>query len=100
MIIVPSHFAWIWLVYGAAVIPTVMALPTCTTWLSQHVISSQQGQALGNNQALLVLGESSSAAIGGLIAAIMIPLSIIIMGIILLITGIMVIGMKRLPTLS
>jgi hypothetical protein len=64
------------------------------------MISSQQGQALGNNQALLVLGESSSAAIGGLIAAIMIPLPIIIMGIILLITGIMVIGMKHLPTLS
>jgi len=45
---------------------------------------------LGNNQALLVLGEASSAAIGGLIAAMMIPLPVIVMGVILLITAAMV----------
>jgi predicted MFS family arabinose efflux permease len=67
-----------------------MALPTCTTWLSQHVSSNEQGQVLGNNQALLVLGESSSAAIGGLIAAIKISLPIIVMGVILLMTGIII----------
>ncbi len=95
MIIVPAHFSWIWLRYGLAVIPTVMALPTCTTWLSQHVEADEQGQVLGNNQALLVLGESSSAAIGGLIAAVMVPLPIFIMGAILLIAGVMVKGLSR-----
>lgn len=50
-----------------------MALPTCTTWLSQHAEPKEQGQVMGNNQSLLVLGEASSAAIGGLIAAIRIP---------------------------
>jgi DHA1 family tetracycline resistance protein-like MFS transporter len=90
LIVVPQHFFWIWFIYGAAVIPTVMALPTCTSWLSHHVPTDEQGQALGNNQALLVLGESSSAAIGGLIAAISIPLPIILIGIILCITGIVI----------
>lgn len=87
LMVVPQHFNWIWLTYGLAVIPTVMALPTCTTWLSQHASSYEQGQVLGNNQALLVLGESSSAAAGGLIAAISTPLPLVTMGIILLITG-------------
>ncbi len=90
MIIIPKHFSWIWLVYGLAVIPTVMALPTCTAWLSHHVTAKEQGQALGNNQALLVLGEASSAAMGGIIAAINISLPILLMGIILLIAGIIV----------
>ncbi len=87
-IVLPNHFKWIWILYGLAVIPTVMALPTCTTWLSDQVPAENQGQVLGNNQALLVLGEASSAAIGGLIAAIFIPLPVVMMGIILLITGI------------
>lgn len=89
-ITVPHHFNWIWLTYGVSVIPSIMALPTCTIWLSDQVTSSEQGQVLGNNQALLVLGESTSAAIGGLIAAIWIPLPLIVMGLILLITGIIV----------
>lgn len=90
VVIIPNHFNWIWLTYGLAVIPTVMALPTCTTWLSEQVSAKEQGQVLGNNQALLVLGESSSAAIGGLIAAIYVPLPIIVMGVILLGAGVMI----------
>jgi predicted MFS family arabinose efflux permease len=88
-VIIPRHFHWIWLTFGLAVIPTVMALPTCTTWLSQKAHDNEQGQVLGNNQALLVLGESSSAAIGGAIAAIFIPLPVAMIGIILLFTAVM-----------
>ncbi len=90
LIIFPCQFNWIWVTYGIAVIPTVMALPTCTTWLSERASQDEQGQVLGNNQALLVLGEASSAAIGGLIAAIWIPLPIVILGMILLVTGMFV----------
>lgn len=91
IVVLPDHFNWIWLTYGLAVIPTVMALPTCTTWLSQQVSSHEQGQVLGNNQALLVLGEATSAAIGGGIAALLIPLPVVVMGVILFITAGMVI---------
>ncbi len=87
LIIIPTHFNWIWLTYGLAVIPTVMALPTCTTLLSEAADANEQGQVLGNNQALLVLGEATSAAVGGIIAGIWIPLPTIIMGLILLITS-------------
>lgn len=94
LIIVPTDFHWIWLTFGIAVIPTVMALPTCTAWLSQHAAADEQGQVLGNNQALLVLGESTSAAFGGLIASLWIPLPVIFMAAILLMVGMMVIWMK------
>ena len=97
MIVLPTHFNWIWLTFGVAVIPTVMALPVCTTWLSEHVKSEEQGQVLGNNQALLVLGESTSAAIGGVIAAVLIPLPVIVMGVILLISGMVVVKISPLP---
>ena len=89
-IVIPQQFHWIWLTYGLAVIPTVMALTTCTTWLSNQVAANQQGQVLGNNQALLVLGEASSAAIGGAVAAISIPLPVMMMGAILLVSAVLV----------
>lgn len=92
LIPIPHNFYWIWVTYGAAVLPTVMALPTCTTWLSHHALANEQGQVLGNNQALLVLGEASSAALGGLIAAINVTLPVFVMGIILLIVGIAVLS--------
>lgn len=74
----------------ALTITLFIPMPTCTSFLSQQAEPQNQGQVLGNNQALLVLGESSSAAIGGAIAAIFIPLPIITMGVILLITGLLV----------
>lgn len=90
LIIVPTKFNWIWVTYGLAVIPTIMSLTVCTTWLSNQVKYNEQGQVLGNNQALLVMGEASSAAAGGLIAAISVPLPIILTAIILLFSSFMV----------
>jgi MFS family permease len=89
-IIIPKNFSWIWLTYGLAVMPTVMALATATTWISNLADTKKQGQVLANNQSLLVLGEASSAGIGGLIAAVNISLPVIIMGAILLIAGFMI----------
>jgi predicted MFS family arabinose efflux permease len=89
-IIIPHKFHWIWLTYGIAVMPTVMLLTTCTSWLSSKVSANQQGQVLGNNQALLVLGEATSAALGGVIAAINISLPIVLMGVVLLICAALV----------
>lgn len=95
LIVVPAHLHAIWFTFGAAVIPTIMALPLCTTWLSEKVSPQQQGQVLGNNQALLVLGESTSAAAGGLIAALFIPLPIMVNGIILMLAGLWVLHYAR-----
>ena len=95
LIVLPSHLIWMSVVWSVFLIIAIMTLLTCTSWLSHHADISEQGQVLGNNQALLVLGESSSAAIGGLIAAILIPLPIILMGVILFITGLFVLNHKN-----
>ncbi len=94
-IVIPATFHWIWFTFGLTGILTVMALPTCTSWLSEQAPPEEQGQVLGNNQALLVLGEATSAALGGLIAAISISLPIILMGVILLLTSIIVKSIKN-----
>lgn len=94
LVVLPSSLLWMAALWSVSLIVAIMTLPTCTSWLSHHAEASEQGQVLGNNQALLVLGESSSAAIGGLIAAILIPLPIVVMGVILLITGLFVLKAK------
>jgi len=89
VIVIPDSFSWIWLTYGIAVMPTVMLLTVCTTLLSNQASIEEQGQVLGNNQALLVLGECLSASIGGLISAIMIQLPVVVMGLLLLLANFM-----------
>jgi DHA1 family tetracycline resistance protein-like MFS transporter len=86
-IIIPKTFSWIWLTFGLAALPTVIALTASTTWLSHHADTDEQGQVLGNNQALLVLAEASSSAVGGAIAAVHVSLPIIIMGTLLLLSA-------------
>lgn len=95
LVVMPTQFHWIWLTYGLAAIPTVMALTTATTWLSNQASHAIQGQVLGNNQALLVLGEASSAAIGELIAGFHPTLPTISMGIILLLTTFFILIKKQ-----
>ena len=84
LIVLPENFSSIWITYGFAVIPTVMTLAISTSWLSGHANSADQGQVMGNNQALLVLGEASSAVVGGFLSAMNTALPIIMMGVILL----------------
>jgi len=94
LLVAYQQIIWFWILFGLAVIPTVMILPTCTTWLSQQASNTEQGTVLGNNQALLVLGEATAAALGGFLAAIALPLPLILMGVILLSLAILVLNYK------
>jgi hypothetical protein len=59
----------------------------CPTVLSNAVSAEQQGRVMGNNQALQVGAESLSAAIGGVLAGILIPLPLVAFGILLIGAG-------------
>ncbi len=83
-IVIPHQFHWIWLSAGLAVIPTVIAISVCTTWISNAASRENQGKVLGNNQALLVLAESTSAVAGGMLAAFITWLPIVVSGVILI----------------
>ena len=87
LMVIPHAFKFIWLTYGLAVIPTVIILAVSTAWLSQQATQAEQGQALGNNQSLMVLGEASSAAFGGTLAAVSVTLPAVLMGVLLLIVA-------------
>jgi hypothetical protein len=59
-----------------------ICLPACATMLSTSIGEADQGRVMGNNQALQVGAESLSGLLGGLLAAIMVKLSLVVLGIV------------------
>ncbi len=67
-----------------------IGLANCTALLSSMVDENNQGRVLGNNQALQVGGEAISGMLGGLIAAVSISLSLIVMGVVAIVAALFV----------
>jgi MFS family permease len=78
-IVGPSSVNALWVTLFLTSAGLALALPSSATMLSLAASPSEQGRVMGNNQALLVAAESSSAFIGGLLAAIAINLSLIVL---------------------
>ena len=88
-ITVPSQISSIWLTAGLTTLTGTMALAACPTILSNAVSMDRQGRVLGNNQALQVGAELLSALIGGGLAAIAIPLPLVVFGVFLIFCGLL-----------
>ncbi len=86
-ITVPSQIGSIWITGGLTTMMGTIALAACPTILSNAVSLERQGRVMGNNQAIQVGAESLSAMIGGALAAVTIPLPLIVFGIFLIICG-------------
>jgi hypothetical protein len=85
----PAQLGSIWITAGLTTLIGTLALAACPTMLSNLVSSERQGRVMGNNQALQVGAESLSAAIGGALAAIVIPLPLVAFGILLIAVGLL-----------
>jgi hypothetical protein len=83
----PAQLGSIWITGGLTILIGTIALAACPTVLSNAVAAERQGRVMGNNQALQVGAESLSAAIGGALAGILIPLPLIAFGILLIGAG-------------
>ncbi len=83
-IIVPSSESALWFTLFFAGLFLAICLPTCTSILSLAVGEDEQGQVLGNNQSLQVGAESLSGLVAGFLAAMFIPLPMIVLAIIAL----------------
>ena len=83
----PAQLGSIWITGGLTTLIGTLALAACPTVLSNAVSAERQGRVMGNNQALQVGAESLSAAIGGALAGIVIPLPLIAFGILLIAAG-------------
>ncbi len=93
-IVIPKSEISYWFTAGPAAFITVMAVAGCGAYLSTLVSSARQGRVLGNNLALQVGAESISAALGGFIAAILIPLPLIVYGALAVVGGLLLITFK------
>ena len=72
-----------------------MTVAGCGAYLSTLVSAERQGRVLGNNLALQVGAESLGALVGGFLAAMLIPLPLIVYGVITILGGLLFITYKK-----
>jgi len=74
----PMDALWVTLFFTSAAL--ALCLPSCATLLSNAATNEEQGRVMGNNQAMQVGAEALSGIVGGLLAAIFVKLSLIVLG--------------------
>ncbi len=80
VVVVPRPLKALWVTLFLASAALALCLPSCATLLSAAAGNADQGRVMGNNQALQVGAEALSGVIGGLLAAIFVKLSLIVLG--------------------
>ncbi|HTY55109.1 MAG TPA: MFS transporter [Candidatus Binataceae bacterium] len=80
IVIVPHAQSAAWVTLFLAALALAICLPSCATMLSVSATESEQGRVMGNNQALQVGAEALSGLIGGLLASVVVKLSLVVLG--------------------
>jgi len=80
VIVLPRTVNALWVTLFLASAALAPGLPSYATLLSTSANQDEQGQVMGNNQSVLVGAEALSGLIGGLLAAIMVKLSLVGLG--------------------
>jgi DHA1 family tetracycline resistance protein-like MFS transporter len=94
-IVIPRPEMLVWITTPSAVLIIVLSLSSTGSYLSTLVSPDRQGRVLGNNLALQVGAESLSAALGGVLAAMLIPLPLLTYGLVAVLGGLLLITYKR-----
>src|SRR6202161_2772353 len=76
----PRQSLWVTLFLTSAAL--AICLPACAAVLSKGTSEAEQGRVMGNNQALQVGAEALSGLVGGLAAALFVPLPLILLGLV------------------
>jgi MFS family permease len=95
-VIVPRPLNSLWVTLFLSSMALALCLPSCATLLSLAAGGPDQGRVMGNNQALQVGAESLSGLLGGLLAAVMVKLSLIVLGAIAIIGALLL--LRTTPT--
>jgi MFS family permease len=74
----PAAALWVTLFLTSGAL--ALCLPSCATLLSRAAVEAEQGRVMGNNQALQVGAEALSGFLGGLAAALMVELPLVLLG--------------------
>lgn len=96
-IVLPASPSSLWLTAGPTSLVVTVTLSACAALLSNAASTDRQGQVMGNNQALQVGAEAIGAALGGALAAVLVPLPLVIYGALLILGGLMLVPAR--PTL-
>jgi DHA1 family tetracycline resistance protein-like MFS transporter len=80
MIVVPlpGILNLLWVTLGLTALGLSVCMPSCATMISLAVGDEEQGRVMGNNQSLQTGAEAVSGLAGGLLAAVMIQLPLLI----------------------
>jgi len=95
IIVIPKSEYSIWFTSIPAFFILMWGISACGTYLSNLVSPERQGRVLGNNLALQVGAESIGAAIGGFLAAVFVPLPILVYGVVTILGGLLLITYKK-----
>ena len=82
IVVIPHPLNALWITLFLTSLALALCLPSCATLLSIAASKADQGRVMGNNQALQVGAEALSGLVGGLVAAVMVKLSLIVLGIV------------------
>ncbi len=80
-VVIPQAEWTIWITSIPSFFILMWAISACGAYISTLVGPERQGRVLGNNLALQVGAESIGAALGGFLAAIFVPLSVVTYGV-------------------
>ncbi len=87
IIIIPNSKQALWITLFLVGLALAVCLTACATLLSTSVSNEEQGRVMGNNQSLQVFAEALSGIIGGLLAAVVIKLPLIVFGVVAIVGG-------------
>jgi len=94
VVVLPQSPYFLLVTAGPCCFISTFTLASCATLLSNSVEPKRQGSVMGNNQALQVGAEAVGALVGGLLAAIVVPLPLFAFGALLLVGGLMLVPVR------
>jgi DHA1 family tetracycline resistance protein-like MFS transporter len=95
LIVVPVSEFWLWFTLGPTALALAVCLPSCAAMLSLAADDREQGRALGNNQSMQVGAEALSGLVGGVLAAVLVKLPLLVFGGIAIAGGLMLASLRR-----
>jgi len=83
----PLQVGALWVTLFLTALALAVCLPACATMVSIAVTADEQGRAMGTNQSLQVGAEALSGLLGGVMAAVHVPLPLVVLGLVAIVGG-------------
>ena len=87
LVTIPRQVNALWGTLFLAALALAVCLPACATMISVAVSGDEQGRAMGNNQSLQVGAEALSGLVGGLLAAVVVKLPLLVLGVVAMVAS-------------